>query len=175
MNVHKRISIVIGIGLFVTGIGVGIAAQKLGPSLYHGKSKADAAKALLGAARTEAGDGSWERIAIGRIYYLGGQKAEGQAMFDSILSGKHEPSDEFRIARVYREAGEWNRAKPMFDSYVAKNPKDEKEIAEVGAYYLLAGDRDTAESLFDKSFAITPELWATIPAAGAYLGVVPQP
>jgi len=79
------------------------------------------------------------------------------------------------VHRVYREAGEWSRAKPMFDSYVAKNPKDEKEIAEVGAYYLLAGDRNTAESLFDKSFSITSELWATIPAAGAYLGVVPQP
>lgn len=96
-------------------------------------------------------------------------------MFDAVLSGKHEPSDEFRVARVYREAGEWARAKPMFDSYIARNPKDEKEIAEVGAYYLLAGDRDTAENLFDKSFAITPELWATIPAAGAYLGVAPQP
>ena len=171
----KQLSVALVAGIFAMGVGVGMAAQKLSPSLYHGKSKADAAKALLDAARQEAGDGSWERIAIGRIYYLGGHKAEGQAMFDSILSGKHEPSDEFRIARVYREAGEWNRAKPMFDSYVARNPKDEKEIAEVGAYYLLAGDRDTAESLFDKSFAITSELWATIPAAGAYLGVVPQP
>jgi len=172
---NKHFSMALATGLFAAGIGVGMAAQKLGPSLYHGKSKADAAKALLDAARVEAGDGSWERIAIGRIYYLGGQKAEGQAMFDSILSGKHEPSDEFRIARVYREAGEWSRAKPMFDDYVLKNPKDEKEIAEVGAYYLLAGDRDTAENLFDKSFALTSELWATIPAAGAYLGVVPQP
>ena len=97
----KQVSLALAAALFVAGIGVGVAAQKLSPSLYHGKSKTDAAKALLDAARTEAGDGSWERIAIGRIYYLGGQKAEGQAMFDSILSGKHEPSDEFRIAREY--------------------------------------------------------------------------
>jgi tetratricopeptide (TPR) repeat protein len=171
----KHFSLAVAAGLFAAGIGVGMAAQKLSPSLYQGKSKADAARALLDAARTQAGDGSWERIAIGRIYYLGGQKADGQALFDAILAGKHEPSDEFRIARIYREAGEWNRAKPIFDNYVARNPKDEKEIAEVGAYYLLAGDRAEAERLFDKSFAITPELWATIPAAGAYLGVVPQP
>ncbi len=62
----------------------------------------------------------------------------------------------------------------MFDHYVAENPKDKTEIADIGAYYLINGDRATAESLFDKSFALSPELWATVAAAGAYLNVVPQ-
>lgn len=170
------ISVAMAAAVFVAGIGVGVAAsKKLDPSLYHGKSSAEAAQALIDVARVQAGDGSWERIAIGRIQYLGGQKAQGQAVFDSILAGKHEASDEIRIARIYREAGEWARAKPMFDAYVAKNPKDKTEIAEIGAWYLLAGDRDSAERLFDKSFAITNEVWATLAAAGAYLGVAPQP
>ena len=171
-----RFAAVMAAGMFIAGIGVGVAASKKNnPSLYHGKSNAEAAQALLDAARIQAGKGSWERIAIGRIQYLGGQKAQGQAIFDEILGGKHEASDEIRIARIYREAGEWARAKPMFDAYVAKNPKDKTEIAEIGAWYLLAGDRDSAERLFDKSFAIEDEIWATVAAAGAYLGVTPQP
>ena len=170
---NKSLAVAFGSTLFLAGIGVGMAAQKLSPGLFQGKSKADAATALIDAALVQADDGSWERIAVGRIQYLGGQKARGQAIFDTILAGKHEPSDEMRIARVYREAGEWSRAKPLFDNYVAKNPKDEKEIAEIGAYHLLAGDRDTAERLFAKSFAITPEFWATVAMAGAYLGVAP--
>jgi hypothetical protein len=41
-------------------------------------------------------------------------------------------------------------------------------------FSLLNGDRETAESLFDRSFKRNPELWATVAAAGAYLGVKPQ-
>ena len=170
----KRIAAALAASLFVAGVGVGYAAQKVGPSLFHGKAKEDAARALLDVARVQAGDGSWERIAIGRVLYLGGHKAEGQAVFDAMLAGDHEDSDEFRIARVYREAGEWSKAKPLFDKFAASNPKDEKGLAEIGAYYLINGDRDTAERLFDRSFAISAEIWATVGAAGAYLGVVPE-
>lgn len=168
-----RIAIVSSL-LFVAGIAVGYAAQKLDPALFRGKSKADAARSLIEAARVQAGDGSWERIAIGRIQYLGGAKPEGQAVFDAVLSTKPDSSDLFRIARVYCEAGEWDKAKPLFDRYVRERPKDEKEIAAIGAYYLLNGDRATAEDLFGRSFQRRAELWATVAAAGAYLGVAPQ-
>lgn len=164
--------------LFVAGIGVGYGAQKLQPtaSLYHGKPSPQAAKALLDAALVQAGkDGSWERIGAGRVYYLGGFKAEGQAIFDAILAGKHEDSDLYRIARVYREAGEWDKAKPLFERYFAANPDDASDLAEVGAFYLLDGDRETAERLFDRSFeAEGDNPWATVRVAGAYLGVPPQ-
>lgn len=168
-------STTIAVSLFVAGIGVGIAAQELTPALYRGKPAAEAAKALLEVAREQAGKGSWERIAVGRVHYLGGQKAQGQAIFDAILAGKHEGSDTYRIARVYREAGEWAKAKPLFDQFLAANPEDEKGLAEVGAFYLLNGDRETAERLFDRSFKISDEeVWSSLSAAGAYLGVAPQ-
>ena len=168
-------STVIALGLFATGIGIGIAAPELAPSLYRDKPAAEAAKGLLDVALRQAGKGSWERIAVGRIHYLGGQKAQGQAIFDAVLAGKHADSDEYRIARVYREAGEWNKAKPLFDRFLAANPEDEKGLAEVGAFYLLSGDRETAERLFDRSFKISDEeVWSSISAAGAYLGVAPQ-
>lgn len=170
----NRIALTLAAGLFVAGVGIGYAAQKVSPSLFHGKSKEDAARALLDVARVQAKDGSWERIAIGRVLYLGGHRTEGQAIFDSLLTGEHEDSDVFRIARVYREAGEWSKAKPLFDTFVANNLKDEKGLAEVGAFYLLNGDRDGAERLFDRSFSVAVEFWATLGAAGAYLGVVPE-
>lgn len=162
--------------LFAAGLGIGVAAQKHNAAAsYHDQAPRDAARALLDNARVQAGNGSWELIAVGRVLYLGGFRAQGQAIFDQLLSGKHEDSDILRIARVYREAGEWEKARPLFDGYAARNPKDRTEIAEIGAYYLLQGDRASAEKLFDASFALKPELWATVAAAGAYLGVAPQP
>ena len=85
-----------------------------------------------------------------------------------------EAVDYFRIARVYREAGEWPKAKEYFDRYVKQNPKDDKGLAEVGAYYLMNGDRETAEQLFERSFKLESEMWSTESAAAGYLGVDPQ-
>lgn len=160
--------------LFILGVAVGYAAKKVDPPTYRSKSKQAAAKALLEQARVQAGKGSWERIAVGRVYYLGGMKPEGQAIFGEVLQKKPESSDLFRIARVYFEAGEWPKAKEMFDDYATKNPKDDKGLAEIGAYYMLKGDRAAAEELFDKSFRQASELWSTVSAAGSYLGVKPQ-
>jgi tetratricopeptide (TPR) repeat protein len=170
----KNRSVVIAAVLFVFGIAIGYAARHVEPSLFRGKDKKVAGKALLEEARVQAGKGSWERIAVGRVYYLAGMKSEGQAIFDEVMSKKPESSDIFRVARVYREAGEWKKAKDLFDRYVQENPKDEKGLAEVGAWYLLNGDRETAEQLFERSFKRESEMWATVAAAGAYLGVKPQ-
>lgn len=163
--------------VFVAGIGVGYTAKPgPAPAMYHGKTNQEAGRALLDVALLQAGKGSWERIGVGRVYYLGGFKAEGQKVFDDILAGKHEDSDLYRIARVYREAGEWDKARPLFDRYVAANPEEATGLAEIGGYHLLDGDRETAEKLFDQSFAAERDnLWATLHVAGAYLGVVPQP
>jgi tetratricopeptide (TPR) repeat protein len=160
--------------LFCAGVGIGYAATKNTPALYRGKSSEEAALALVEQAKIQADNGSWERIAVGRVLYLGGHKTEGTAIFDAILAVKHADSDEFRIARVYAEAHEWAKAKPLFDHYVEQNPKDDSGLANVGAYYLLNGDRTTAESLFDRSFERKGDIWDTVSAAGAYLGVPPQ-
>ena len=160
--------------LFVAGAGAGIAASKINNhAAYHDRAPREAADALLEAGLLQAGKGSWERIAVGRVYYLGGEKAKGQAIFDRILGDDPEGSDEMRIAKVYEEAGEWAKAKPLFDSAV-RHGDDETELATVGAYYLLHGDRAAAEQLFDRSFAEKAEVWATVAAAGAYMGIKPQ-
>ena len=167
--------VVIATLLFVLGVAIGYAgSRKVDTASYRSKSKQEAARSLLEQARQQAGKGSWERIAVGRVYYLGGMKPEGQAIFDEVLGKKPESSDIFRVARVYREAGEWPKAKALFDQYVKDNPKDEKGIAEVGSYYMLNGDRAGAEDLFDRSFKLESEMWATVRAAGSYLGIAPQ-
>ncbi len=159
--------------LILFGMGVAHAAKRVEATTYRAQDKEAAGKVLLQKSLVLAADGSWERIAVGRAYYLAGMKSEGQAIFDAVLAS-NDNGDLFRVARVYREAGEWPRAKALFDKALLAEPNDEKGLAEVGAYYLLEGDRETAEVLFDRSFKLEPDMWATLAAAGAYLGVKPQ-
>jgi tetratricopeptide (TPR) repeat protein len=173
----KHKSVLVMSLVFTLGIGVGAFAAKKGvdSTLYRGKAKQEAGKDLLALARTQAGKGSWERIGVGRVYYLGGMKAEGQAIFDEVTAKKPEPTDWWRIGRVYWEAGEWDKARAAFEKSLTKNPNDDKGLAELGAYYLLKGDREKAEELFDKSLSIeSGEMWNTAAMASGYLGVKPQ-
>ncbi len=165
--------------LFVAGVGTSYGATKKPQptaATYRDKAPQEAAKALTEIALVQAGkNGSWERIGAGRVYYLGGLKAQGQSVFDAILSGKHEDSDVYRIARAYAEAGEWAKAKPLFDRFIAGNRDDAKAHAEIGAHYLLQGDRATAERMFDRAFELENDNpWITEYVAGAYIGVKPQ-
>ena len=165
---------VVAAALFVLVAPAGLAAQKIAPSQYHDKDKQEAAHALLEVAKAQAGKGSWERIAVGRVYYLGGFKPEGQAIFDDVLAHNPEGTDLFRIGRIYWQAGERERAMGLFERALRENPKDSSGMAELGAYHLLLGDRAAAETWFDRSFSREDDLWATVAAAGSYLEVPPQ-
>lgn len=172
MNKRTIVSLV-----FVLAVGIAVGAlargMKIDPNSYRGKSKQEAAKALLEIARKQAGEGSWERIAVGRVYYLGGMKKEGQEIFDSLK--KREPSDWMRIGRIYREAGEWDKAKDAFDRALLGEPKNAAWQAELGAFFNLKGDRAKAEELFDKSFQNkSDEVWHTVNMAGSYVSVEPR-
>ena len=162
---------------FVLGTASGAYAAKkvtLSPGLFTGKPAPEAAANLLGAARVLAEKGSWENIAVGRVYYLAGQKAEGQAIFDAAAGNKSDAGDWIRIGRVYYEAGEWDKARAVFDKVLQWKPDDEDWLAEIGAYYVLKGDRAHGEELFTRSFKREPNsLWNALRAAAAYLKVAP--
>ncbi|MBI2215134.1 MAG: tetratricopeptide repeat protein [Acidobacteria bacterium] len=163
--------------VFLVGVSAGAFAAKKGldSSVFTGKSPKEASDALLVIATEQAGKGSWERIALGRVHYLAGRKAEGQAIFDAVTAKKPEGSDWLRIGRVYYEAREWDKAKGAFDKALEASPKDAPWLAEIGGYYNLEGDRTGAEAMFTKSFAIeSGEFWNTINIAGSYVGVRPQ-
>ena len=79
------------------------------------------------------------------------------------------------IGQVPLGAGEQKDAKAAFDKALALDPSDEGNLSEVGGWYNLHGDRQTAEELFTKAFKSKPdEIWYTVNAAGSYVGVRPQ-
>jgi len=145
--------------------------------LVQGKDPKVAAAALLDGALTLAGTGSWEQIAVGRAWYLGGDKAKGQQIFDTVTSSKKvAASDWSRIARIYIEANEWDKAQPVFEKALAADPGDDTGAIEYAAEVNLHKDRAKAESLFAKTMSgkKASEVWHWINAGGSYLGVKPQ-
>jgi tetratricopeptide (TPR) repeat protein len=167
------------VALVLAGAAAGAFAAKkiqISPADFQGKEKAQAAAGLLAAARELAADGTYENIAVGRVLYLSGKKDEGRAIFDRVLAGKHAAGDVIRVARVYQEAGEWKTAQPLFDQVLQEKPQDEDWLAEIGAYYLLAGDRAKGEELLSRSFAEDPSnLYNALKAASGYLGLKTMP
>jgi tetratricopeptide (TPR) repeat protein len=158
---------------FLLSASMHAAAKK---AVFEGKDSRDAAEALLIAGLEAAGDGSWERIAVAAVSYEGGDKARGQAIFDEVLNGKPEYSDFQRIARLYAELGEWDKAKELYDRALAMKGAKANLLAEAGAYYNLHGDRAKAEELFTRAFDSEPSNpWAYSMAAASYLGKNPRP
>ena len=177
---HSRL-VTIGFACFIAGAlaQAGLAQAKKAtftPDLIKGKSEKEAAATLLGGALLLAESGSWERIAVGRAWYLGGDKAKGQSILDQVTSSKKvESSDWFRIGRVYTEANEWDRAQAAFDRALAMSSNDDSGMIEYGALANLQNDRAKAEALFEKAFKKNPrEFWHWVGAGGSYLGVKPE-
>lgn len=144
--------------------------------LFKGKDARTAATALLDGALQLAESGSWERIAVARAWYLGGDKAKGQALFDAVTSSKRvEDSDWFRIGRVYAEAGEWDKAQAAFDRAIEMNADDDSGMIEYGALANVNNDRVKAEALFERAMNKSPrEFWHWVTAGASYLNVRPQ-
>lgn len=161
---------------FLAGVATTLAAKKtFDPGAFFvSKDPKAAATALLAAAEPLAGTGSWERIGVGRVYYLSGDKAKGQELFNLATSKKAEASDLYRIATVYALAKEWDKARPLFERAIAMNPSDDTSTIEAASWFNIYGERAKAEEYFGKAFAKNPdELWHYINAAGSYLGQPP--
>jgi tetratricopeptide (TPR) repeat protein len=171
----------LGVGCFVLGALVqsGIAQNRkpsFTPDLVQGKDAKAAATAMLDGALVLAEDGSWERIAVGRAWYLGGDKAKGQQIFDGVTGSKKvAASDWFRVGRVYAEAGEWDKAQTAFDRALTLEPDDDTGTIEYGALANVNKDRAKAEGIFAKVMKKKPSaFWHWVNAGGSYLGVRPQ-
>ena len=173
----------VGVGLACFAVGAlaqaGFAQAKkptFSPDLFKGKDAKEVATALLDGALQLAEAGSWERVAVGRAWYLGGDKAKGQEIFDVVTGSKKvEDSDWFRVGRVYAEAGEWDKAQAAFDRALAMNKDDDSGMIEYGALANVNNDRAKAEMLFEKAMKRRPrEFWHWVGAGASYLGVRPQ-
>ena len=177
----RSMTVVVGVVCFLAG-GLLQAAVQQSPKptfsadLVKGKEPLAAATALLDGALQLAKNGSWERIAVGRAWYLSGDKAKGQKIFDTVTGNKGvEDSDWFRIGRIYAEAEEWDKAQAAFDRALAMNKNDDTGMIEYGALANLNKDRAKAEALFEQAMKRNPrEFWHWVNAGGSYLGVRPQ-
>lgn len=164
------ITLTFGFGLVVGNV----AAKKDGvtSAAWQGTPE-EAAGRLLDLARTLAGDDSWQNISVGRALYLSGDKAGGEAVFDRYL-GKS-PDNLVRIARVYAHAGEWDKARPLYEQIIKLKPKAGDWLVETGTFYNLNGDRARAEELFARGFEINPKSSKNaLSAAGSYIGLTPR-
>lgn len=177
---HLRL-FVFGLICFLFGaiVQTGLAQKKgsaFDAGVFQGKAPPAAATALLDTALKLAEDGSWERIAVGRAWYLGGDKVKGQQIFDAVTGAKKaKASDWFRVGRVYVEAKEWDKAQAAFDKALALEPDDDSGMIEFGALLNLHDDRTRAEALFTKALSKNPgDFWHWLGAGASYLGVPPQ-
>jgi len=159
---------------FVVGTGVGLWAKGSsggGISVMRGKDAKEAGRAALIEAEKLTENGSWERIGVGRVYYLSGDKVKGQALFDAVTNAKPKPSDWQRIGEVYAQAGETEKAEACFQKALV-NPKDDTGQSEIGSWYIRVGQREKGEELIAKALARNSEdMWHYVRAAEAYLGV----
>ena len=169
----KHGNVIIASAICLTlGFGAGLFAKDEGVALFRGKAPKEAGIAALAQAERLAENGSWELIGIGRVYYLSGDKARGQAIFDKITSRKAEGSDLQRIGDIYAEAGENAKAEDFFQRALAASPKDDTGQSEVGSWYIRNGQRDKGEELYAKALARNPDdVWHYVRAAEASLGV----
>lgn len=159
--------------LFGLGLGLAIAAKPSAFDGFRGKPAKEAGKlALAEAERLAEKEGSWEKIAIGRLYFLSGDKTTGQAWLDRVTRGKPEASDWQRIGEVYAEAGEAAKAEECFQKTLSMGPKDDTGQSEIGAWYVRNGQREKGEELFARALGRNPnDLWHYVRAAEAYLEV----
>lgn len=175
-----RRTIGFGLAFFLGVLGHAAFAQRrapaFSPDIFAGKDPKAAGTAMLDVAMQLAEDGSWERIAVGRVWYLSGEKLRGQQIFDEVTSNrKVQASDWFRVGRVYFEAGEWAKAESAFDRALGMEPGDDSGMIEYGALANINKDRGKAEALFTKALTKKPrEFWHWVGAGGSYFGVRPQ-
>jgi predicted Zn-dependent protease len=173
MRAHL-VAVIASISLLL-GVGIGFAAkyQGAGIDVIRNKPDKEAALAALTEAEHVANGGSWELIAVGRVYYLSGQKARGQALFDYATTGRKPDGADFeRIAEVYAEAGENDRASESYEKMLALDPKDDSSQAVVGAWYIRIGQREKGDALLAQAMQRRRNSpWYYVRAAESLLGV----
>jgi tetratricopeptide (TPR) repeat protein len=174
----KYVVLAISAGCLACGLVIGIGVTKEKPpgmEIMLGKTSAQAGAAALQQAQKLAGNGTWELLGVARVYYLSGDKIKGQTLIDKVLSEKVNASDWQRIAWIYADAGENDKAMMYFQKVLAADPKDDTGQAEIGAWYIHIGQRDKGEELLGKALAKHPdEVWHYVRAGEAYLGVTPR-
>jgi catechol-2,3-dioxygenase len=115
-------STLIMIIVFVAGVAVGAFARgkKVDASIFNGKTKAEAGRALLDEAKSEANKKASDWMRIGRIHLEAHEWPKAKEAFDKALS--LEPKDAAWLAEIggyYNLQGDRAKAEEMFTRSLA--------------------------------------------------------
>ena len=156
------------------GVGIGFAARPegAGVTVITGKSDQEAARAALAEAERLTSKGYQELIAIGRVYYLSGDKAKGDALFARVIGVKKTSTVYQLIADMYAEAGENAKAEENYSKMLGLESESGSQEADVGAWYIRTGQRARGEEHLGRAFRLDPHEPAHyIHAAQSLLGI----
>lgn len=175
MTVRNALSLLAAFALGATTVLVAKTKVTFDPkAFYAGHAPKEASALLLAEGEKVAGDDTWERIGVGRVAYVSGDKQKGEALFNAVMSGKHGKNDLYRIATAYAAAKSWDKAKPLFEKAIAMDAGDDSGIMKAGCWFNLNGDRARAEELFGMAFDHAPDhAWHYILASASYRGIEP--
>jgi tetratricopeptide (TPR) repeat protein len=176
MNRYNVLCALVAFALGATTVLVAKTKIVFDPNAYYvGKDAKAASVALLAEGEKLAGDDTWERIGVGRVAYLSGDKAKGEALFKAVLDHpKLGKNDLYRIATAYAAAKDWAKAKPMFERAIAMDADDDSGIVKAACWFNVNGERARAEELFGMAFGKSPDhAWHYILASGSYVGLEP--
>lgn len=88
---------------------------------------------------------SEELLALTRLDIEAGRQEAALAKTKKLLASRNPPAESLAIAgRLYAQLGLWDRAKGLFQQYVAANPKARTELFQLGMVHFDSGKIDEA-------------------------------
>ncbi len=107
---------------------------------------------------------------IGGMYFQQGRWKDSIAAFQKAI-GIHPSFDEYsNLATAYYLLGRYSEAVPMFEKAVDANPKSAVAVRNLAESYLRTGQKQKAETLFDRAIALSYEQLEVNPQDASTLG-----
>src|SRR5882724_11492465 len=109
-------------------------------------------------------------LALGFCYYYG-DRDYGRALAEFEIAKRGLPNEAqafMAIGAIQRRQGKWSESTTNFEKSVALDPKNVGSLYNLGFSYLAQGNFETADKIFDRALAASPESFS----ARALKGVV---
>jgi TolB-like protein/Flp pilus assembly protein TadD len=109
-------------------------------------------------------------LALGFCYYYG-DRDYGRALAEFEIAKRGLPNEAqayMAIGAIQRRQGKWSESNANFEKSVALDPKNVGFLYNLGFSYVAQGNFETADKIFDRALAVSPESFS----ARALKGVV---
>src|SRR3989475_2996976 len=102
-------------------------------------------------------------LALGFSYYYGDRDYE-RALTEFEIAKRDLPNEAqayMAIGAIQRRQGKWKESTANFEKSVALDPKNVGFLYNLGFSYVAEGNFETADKIFDRALAVSPESFAT--------------